>query len=210
MSMKRKSILSTPSSKSVHSAFKSPFRSPGLSSGDSNIDSTLKTGSDANLGPYPIQSKISVVGNLDQPITPNHCLQPKTQLSRKFKKVPGGFKSPIVNREVTAKRLNEGGSPALKKFSNPLAARPHLKNGSVVPPEEELKYLLEKEKELDEEIEVLENQGYRVSELQSHIKKLHKYNDLKDTAQVIFGHLAELEQVSLKSIHIKYGVNNID
>lgn len=64
--------------------------------------------------------------------------------------------------------------------------------------------LLEKESKLDQEIVQLQQEGLSVEELDLQIDLLHRYNDIKDIAQIVMGRLAELEGVTVKSLHQKY------
>ncbi|KAJ2089960.1 swi5-like zinc finger protein [Coemansia sp. RSA 986] len=40
-----------------------------------------------------------------------------------------------------------------------------------------------------------------------HIDRLHRYNDIKDAGQILFGKLAELKGKTVKEIYEEYGVN---
>ncbi|KAJ1662289.1 swi5-like zinc finger protein [Coemansia sp. RSA 1813] len=40
-----------------------------------------------------------------------------------------------------------------------------------------------------------------------HIDRLHRYNDIKDSGQILFGKLAELKGKTVKEIYEEYGVN---
>ncbi|KAJ1724745.1 swi5-like zinc finger protein [Coemansia erecta] len=44
----------------------------------------------------------------------------------------------------------------------------------------------------------------------AHMDRLHKYNDIKDAGQVLFGKLAELRGKTVKEIHEEYGVKSDD
>lgn len=68
-----------------------------------------------------------------------------------------------------------------------------------------LQELLEREAELDRQIAELRAEGLSVEELDEQIDLLHRYNDVKDAAQVVMGRLAELESVTVRSLHEKYG-----
>lgn len=73
-------------------------------------------------------------------------------------------------------------------------------------PQDQLANLIKQEADLDKEIAILKESGFQVEELQIHIDNLHKYNEVKDAAQLVLGRLAELEQVTLKEMHKKYSV----
>jgi len=47
------------------------------------------------------------------------------------------------------------------------------------------------------------------SEVDEHIERLHLYNDVKDLAQMVIGKLAELEEVSVGSLHEEFEVHAI-
>ncbi|XP_003374949.1 Swi5 family protein [Trichinella spiralis] len=64
-----------------------------------------------------------------------------------------------------------------------------------------LSELLETEKALDTEIELLESRGYRVEDLDIYIDKLHVYNDLKDLCQMLLGQLAVLQEVTTRDLY---------
>ena len=64
--------------------------------------------------------------------------------------------------------------------------------------------LRKRETELDEEIGKLQAEGLVVEELDHQIDRLHRYNDIKDAAQIVMGRLAELTGVTVKSLHLKY------
>ena len=67
-----------------------------------------------------------------------------------------------------------------------------------------LEELSKHEMELDREIASLQSEGFMVEELDRQIDLLHRYNDIKDVAQMVLGRLAELEGVTVKSLHEKY------
>ena len=93
------------------------------------------------------------------------------------------FRSPVCNDKVPQKSLSK---------------------------EDELNCLIRREEELDKEISSLKDLGLEVEELQGHIKNLHEYNEIKDAAQIVLGRLAELEGVTVKEMHDKYGVTVLD
>lgn len=130
------------------------------------------------------------------------------------------FKSPLLAAVLLP--TDGGQSPTLKRSgfaaSNSNTPKRSMQTNTIKPRtlknleknEQELKLLLEKEKQIDSEIEQLEDEGYKVEELQDLIAKLHLYNDLKDTAQMIMGRLAEIDCLSIAEMHIKYKVNDIN
>ncbi len=64
--------------------------------------------------------------------------------------------------------------------------------------------LRQRETQLDQEIAQLESEGLLVEELDHQIDLLHRYNDIKDIAQLVIGRVAELDSVTVKSLHTKY------
>lgn len=65
--------------------------------------------------------------------------------------------------------------------------------------------LHQREAQLDREIAELQSESLTVEELDRQIDLLHRYNDIKDVAQIVMGRLAELENVTVKNLHEKYG-----
>lgn len=60
---------------------------------------------------------------------------------------------------------------------------------------------------INREIEELKSQGLKEEELQTHIDKLHEYNEIKDVGQVVLGRLANLEGIRTKDLYDRYGLN---
>ncbi|XP_025113064.1 DNA repair protein SWI5 homolog isoform X1 [Pomacea canaliculata] len=60
--------------------------------------------------------------------------------------------------------------------------------------------------EVENQIEELRQDGLEESELAVHIEKLHEYNDIKDTAQMILGHIATLQGVRARDLYPQYGL----
>ncbi|XP_059099834.1 DNA repair protein SWI5 homolog [Peromyscus eremicus] len=52
--------------------------------------------------------------------------------------------------------------------------------------------------------------GYRVGELENHISLLHKYNDVKDVAQMLLGKLALTRDVTTKELYPDFGLGLSD
>lgn len=90
------------------------------------------------------------------------------------------------------------GTPTLHRGSSLKRARLSLKQKTS------LESLRQRENELDREIAELQSQGLSIDELDRQIDLLHRYNDIKDIAQTVMGRLAELESVTVKSLHEKY------
>lgn len=70
--------------------------------------------------------------------------------------------------------------------------------------------LREREAQLDREIAELQTESLSIEELDRQIDLLHRYNDIKDVAQIVMGRLAEIENVTVKSLHVKYGAPHCD
>uniref|UniRef100_A0A0B7BVW2 DNA repair protein SWI5 homolog n=1 Tax=Arion vulgaris TaxID=1028688 RepID=A0A0B7BVW2_9EUPU len=99
-------------------------------------------------------------------------------------------------------------SPLSKQFQSPLS------RSNVDSPKESHAELTEKvvvlKKRLQDtnsEIQKLEAAGYRESELQTHIEKLHEYNEIKDVGQMLLGRIAVIEGIQSKDLYEKYGLN---
>ena len=123
------------------------------------------------------------------------------------------FKSPVVRspagsspstpintptRQNSYKRVRSAVAQSPLSLPNHQPKRTRLS----VPSGEELR---EREAQLDLEIAQLESEGLSVEELDHQIDLLHRYNDVKDVAQIVMGRLAELDSVTVKSLHEKYG-----
>lgn len=198
MSLKRKTHLTLSKDSHAHQAFRSPFRSPRPS--DNSVESknfstigqaSASRGLEAGRRDSP-RYREEVMADQMKEVTPSKPLTFSSQTTpqnvsgrhhvfpRKF--MPGQLKSPFQ-------------SPRNKLFPcQPVA------------PEEQLDNLMKQEVDLDRDITALKKSGYKIEELQSHIDNLHRYNEVKDAAQLVLGRLAELEQVTLKEMHKKYKV----
>ncbi|KRZ72363.1 Trafficking protein particle complex subunit 4 [Trichinella papuae] len=76
-----------------------------------------------------------------------------------------------------------------------------------------LSELIETEKTLDTEIELLESRGYRVEDLDIYIEKLHVYNDLKDLCQMLLGQLDSRPTVAFgerNGVNVGYIVTEVN
>ncbi|XP_033104184.1 DNA repair protein SWI5 homolog [Anneissia japonica] len=60
---------------------------------------------------------------------------------------------------------------------------------------------------MKEEEDGLRKCGYKEEELQMHIEKLHEYNELKDTGQMLIGKIATLEGRTTKEMYAQFGLN---
>lgn len=130
------------------------------------------------------------------------------------------FKSPVVKNWVASTESSSPSTPSQWKYKRPrsaplpqsplglvnsgqVAKRKRLSVGAVSKPN--MEELLRKEAELDEEIAQLHSEGLLAIELDHQIDLLHRYNDIKDAAQSVMGRLAELDGVTVKHLHDKYG-----
>lgn len=71
---------------------------------------------------------------------------------------------------------------------------------------EEHRKLLEDEKKLDNELEELNKTIGENSTSEDTMQLLHKYNDVKDAAQIILGAIARVNGVTVASLHEKYNL----
>lgn len=103
-------------------------------------------------------------------------------------------------------------SPLSSRISNNGSVTPlqfnRLKRARLSTPT--LDELRQKEAQLDREIAGLVSENLSIEELDRQIDLLHRYNDIKDVAQIVMGRLAELENVTVKSLHEKYGAPSCD
>lgn len=97
-------------------------------------------------------------------------------------------------------------SPSAEAEGSPLQRGNNLKRARLsLKSKPSLDALLQRENKLDREITELQSQGLSIDELDRQIDLLHRYNDIKDIAQIVMGRLAELESVTVKSLHERYG-----
>ena len=75
--------------------------------------------------------------------------------------------------------------------------------------EKKVDQLTEELKEVDAELEPL-LEKYSEEDVQSYIDALHKYNEVKDAAQILMGKLAELQGVTVKKVHEDFGLTPED
>ncbi|KAL4218735.1 swi5-like zinc finger protein [Mactra antiquata] len=66
--------------------------------------------------------------------------------------------------------------------------------------------LLKKLDKVNEEIKELQNLGYEEKELQTHIDKLHEYNEIKDVGQLVLGRIASIEGLRTKDLYERYNL----
>lgn len=210
----RRSLGGTPSSSRVNQPFKSPFRTQESSPQCQNVNTTpnhkriivqhrLKNDFENSLKNC---SEGENENKNEKLMTPSRklCIENAQQCSTsKQDTSTDTYQSPQPNH-INRKTL----SP---HFSTPFRS-PGCRSlvRQTASPEEQLSQLRVQEANVDEEIQSLQASGYIVDELQSHIDNLHRYNEIKDAAQLVLGRLAEMEEVTLKEMHEKYGVSASD
>ncbi|KAK3881599.1 hypothetical protein Pcinc_013981 [Petrolisthes cinctipes] len=207
----RRSVGGTPRSSRVHQPFKSPFRTQETSPQSQDVNTT------------PTQKRTIV----------QHSL--KKEFERRLKSCDGEngnqIEKAVTPSKITCKEsipkystsepsTSTYQSPQTnhiyKKIPSALFSTPFRSPGctphvqQTTSPEEQLAQLRMQEASLDEEIRDLQTSGYKAEELQSHIDNLHRYNEIKDAAQLVLGRLAEMEEVTVKEMHEKYGVSASD
>lgn len=191
----------------VQQPFKSPMRASGTNKEE--LKSTLGT-----YTPPVIQCRESY--KQSDNFSPNHPILQESQENRESRiakyvdekaSLNTTPRKPVGNSSCRG-RLSRRGRFSPCQFSAPF--RSPISNNStgqqVLSQEEDLDKLIKLECELDREISSLKDLGFEVEELQGHISNLHQYNEIKDAAQLVMGRLAELEGVTVKEIHEKYGV----
>ena len=94
-------------------------------------------------------------------------------------KASSSFKSPILNRKVS--NTNENENEILEKI-NCLEIK--IKNA-----ETEIKNL---------------QMNYTIDDIDSIIKKLHTFNEIKDIAQILMGKIADIKLMTIKEVHIQF------
>ncbi|KAJ2080369.1 swi5-like zinc finger protein [Coemansia sp. RSA 988] len=76
--------------------------------------------------------------------------------------------------------------------------------------------MLKQELELQKQkrVALLKRAGMDIEQVRQlsdeHIERLHRYNDIKDAAQILFGKLAELKGKTVKEIYEEHGVDFAD
>ncbi|XP_074546941.1 DNA repair protein SWI5 homolog [Halichoeres trimaculatus] len=71
---------------------------------------------------------------------------------------------------------------------------------------EEVAELERRKEQLDTEIAQLEDEGYRIEELEHHIDMLHEYNDIKDIGQSLLGRIAALRGTTTRDLYSHFGL----
>ncbi|CAG5122415.1 unnamed protein product, partial [Candidula unifasciata] len=102
-------------------------------------------------------------------------------------------------------------SPVTKQFKSPLSRNNAVSsNESYADMQAQVTALKKTLQETDAEIHSLETAGYRETELQSHIEKLHEYNEIKDVGQMVLGRIAVIQGVQTKDLYERYGLKFSD
>ena len=140
----------------------------------------------------------------------------KQTKSRQLSRLNRPFKSPVVKGSLQSPATSSQNDNKRVLQQSPLSQQTGIKKSSENPPKRtklslptkskppSLEELCQHETELDREIASLQSDGFKVEELDNQIDLLHRYNDIKDIAQMVLGRLAELEGVTVKSLHEKY------
>lgn len=117
--------------------------------------------------------------------TPLHPPSARSRLS---------FKSPVIKNSPDTTPLSS------RKWSK-------LSRGSTDTESlsKEVHSLRERLKEVEEEIASFP-EAYREDELQLHIEKLHEYNEMKDTGQVLIGKIAEVNGTTTAALYEEFGL----
>lgn len=70
--------------------------------------------------------------------------------------------------------------------------------------------LLQLEKKLDTEYNNLKTSRDKYPSMKQTTNLLHEYNDIKDATQVVFGAVAEINNITVTSLHKDYGLPTND
>ncbi|XP_046836246.1 uncharacterized protein LOC124431896 [Vespa crabro] len=70
--------------------------------------------------------------------------------------------------------------------------------------------LLHLEKKLDTEFTNLKTSREKYPSMKQTTNLLHEYNDMKDATQVVFGAMAQINNITVKSLHKDYGLPTND
>uniref|UniRef100_A0A8C7ZGA6 DNA repair protein SWI5 homolog n=1 Tax=Oryzias sinensis TaxID=183150 RepID=A0A8C7ZGA6_9TELE len=92
----------------------------------------------------------------------------------------------------------------LKKVHCSFKSPHHVTEKAKVSHEGEVAELQRRREQLDSEIAQLEAEGYKVEELEHHIKKLHEYNDIKDIGQSLLGRIAALRGTTTRDLYTQF------
>ncbi|KAK7505036.1 hypothetical protein BaRGS_00003606 [Batillaria attramentaria] len=125
--------------------------------------------------------------------------------------VHNSFKSPVIVRSNSSHSSGATTStctPASTGKSVEASGQSSLTCGHVdtTQLQREVEDLQEQLEQVEQQIQQLKKEGLDESELEEHIAKLHEYNEIKDTAQMILGHIATLQGVRTRDVYPKYGL----
>ena len=110
------------------------------------------------------------------------------------------FSTPTCeNRQISRTRLR-------KPFKSPILSSAKSSGSCGEPQRTYIDGLKEKIAKIDKDIDELGIE-YVEDELQNHIDKLHEYNEIKDTGQLLLGKIAEIEGKTTKMMYEKYGLD---
>lgn len=124
------------------------------------------------------------------------------------------FRSPVVNSSLSAAATISPLKNSPTNFSSP-CRKPIPTPARTVrrPPKlHSTKITLASVKKLKQELKDVERDicslgaEYCEEELQSHIDKLHMYNEVKDVGQILLGKLAEVEGVTTTQLYQRFGL----
>ncbi|XP_064121635.1 DNA repair protein SWI5 homolog [Macrobrachium nipponense] len=194
----------------VQQPFKSPMRGSGTNKEE--LKSTLGTSTPPVL--HCRKSKHNATFSPNHPILQESQENKESGIAKNVDEKASLNTTPRkqVGNSSCSGRLSRLGKFSPCQFSVPF--RSPISNNStgqqVLSQEEDLDKLIKLERDLEEEISSLQDLGFEVEELQGHISNLHRYNEIKDAAQLVMGRLAELEGVTVKEIHEKYGVTCLE
>lgn len=198
MYLKSKKDLTLPKKSQVHQGFRSPFRSP-IPSSDNVESEKFSTVGQASASSDVDANKCDSQTNREEVMaSPLEKVTLSTSVSLLGHTTPQSTSG--RNQEVSSKLLS-------KQFVSPFRSpRNKLFQHQFNTPEEQLAKLIKEETELDKDIAALKGKGFKTEELKGHIDNLHRYNEIKDAAQLVLGRLADIEQVTLKEVHKRYNV----
>ncbi|XP_046547763.1 DNA repair protein SWI5 homolog [Haliotis rubra] len=114
-----------------------------------------------------------------------------------------------TNSKQSVQRRNSQGnfkSPLGQLFKSPLGSTRSLTPESEETLQADIVALHARLSEVETEIQQLVDEGYKQEELQTHIEKLHEYNEIKDTGQMILGRIATMEAVRTKDLYERYSL----
>ncbi|RUS89451.1 hypothetical protein EGW08_002748 [Elysia chlorotica] len=100
-------------------------------------------------------------------------------------------------------------SPLSRQFKSPLSRNHNAGTHKLTDTQlkERLTSTQNRIQEVEKEIGELKACGYLETELQTHIDKLHEYNEIKDVGQMVLGRIAVIEGVQTKDLYKRYGLD---